>query len=77
MKMEMIWALLLILVAGCASPTPQADQKIKVLILTGGHAFKAEPFFKMFDNNPEITWTADKDINAAEPYDRDDLSLIM
>jgi uncharacterized protein len=73
MKIKMIWVLSLILVAGCAAPKPHADQKIKVLILTGGHNFKPEPFFKMFDNNPEIAWTTDKDINAAEPYDREDL----
>jgi hypothetical protein len=74
MKIKMLWVLLLAVVAGCGSPEKHAaDHKIKVLILTGGHAFKAEPFFKMFDDNPEIAWTADKDINAAEPYDREDL----
>ncbi len=73
MKPNVLWALLLILIAGCTSTGTHADRKIKVLILTGGHAFKAEPFFKMFADNSEITWTADKDIKAAEPYERDDL----
>jgi type 1 glutamine amidotransferase len=73
MKTKLLCALILILIAGCASPETQTDRKIKVLILTGGHAFKAEPFFKMFDDNSEITWTADKQIKSAEAYERDDL----
>jgi hypothetical protein len=73
MKIKNFYIFLLIVIAGCAAPQKQAEQKIKVLILTGGHAFKAEPFFKMFDDNPEITWTTDKDIKTAEPYDRADL----
>jgi type 1 glutamine amidotransferase len=60
---------------GCAAPKAEshADQKIKVLILTGGHGFKQEPFFKMFADNPEITYTWAQDHTNAEPYDRDDL----
>jgi type 1 glutamine amidotransferase len=68
-------ALLLVLIAGCASPQAQthADNKIKVLVITGGHGFKAEPFFKMFADNPEITYTAAAQHTNAEAYDRDDL----
>lgn len=70
----MLCALLLALLAGCASPPPAAGKKIKVLVLTGGHGFKAEPFFKMFADNPEITFTAAaKQDKAAEAYDREDL----
>jgi type 1 glutamine amidotransferase len=65
--------LLLAMTFGCAAPQPPADGKIKVLILTGGHPFKAEPFFKMFQDNPEIAFTADKQVKAAEGYDRPDL----
>jgi type 1 glutamine amidotransferase len=68
-------ALLLILLVGCASPSAQthADKKIKVLVITGGHGFKAEPFFKMFADNPEITYTAAAQHTNAEAYDRADL----
>jgi type 1 glutamine amidotransferase len=73
MKIPLLCALLLTMLTGCASPGHHADKKIKVLVLTGGHGFKAEPFFKMFADNPEITFTADKQIKAAEGYDREDL----
>lgn len=73
MKISMLCALLLAaLVVGALAQNPD-DKKIKVLILTGGHGFKAEPFFKMFQDNPEITFTADKQVKAAEGYDRPDL----
>src|SRR6185295_10296510 len=61
---------------GCASPKAEthADKKIKVLVLTGGHGFRAEPFFKMFADNPEITFTAAAQGKTnAEAYDRADL----
>ena len=61
------------LAVGCATPHPAAEKKIKVLILTGGHGFKATPFFQMFQDNPEITFTAAKQLKAAEAYDRPDL----
>lgn len=48
--------------------------KINVLIVTGGHGFKAEPFFQIFKDNPEITYTAASQVKSAEAYDRDDLS---
>jgi hypothetical protein len=72
---SLLSALLLTLLIGCASPksAEHADQKIKVLILTGGHGFKAEPFFKMFADNPEITFTTAAQHTNAEAYDRDDL----
>jgi uncharacterized protein len=73
MKIHLLCALLLATLVGCASPQHHADKKIKVLILTGGHGFKAEPFFKMFQDNPDITFTADKQVKAAEGYDRPDL----
>ena len=73
MKIQFLCILLLAALTGCTSPQHHADKKIKVLILTGGHGFKAEPFFKMFQDNPEITFTADKQVKAAEGYDRPDL----
>src|SRR5580658_1796693 len=73
MKTPLLCLLLLAALAGSAFPQTQADKKIKVLVLTGGHAFKAEPFFKMFQDNAEITFAADKQVKAAEGYERADL----
>jgi uncharacterized protein len=73
MKIQMLCALLLTLMVGCASSGSRANGKIKVLVLTGGHEFKAEPFFKMFKDNPEITYTAATQGKTAEAYDREDL----
>jgi type 1 glutamine amidotransferase len=73
MKIQLLCALALTVAMGCAAPKARTDAKIKVLVLTGGHGFKAEPFFKMFQDNPEITFTADKQIKTAEAYERADL----
>ena len=72
---SLLSALFLTMLIGCASPQTQthADKKIKVLILTGGHGFKAEPFYKMFADNPEIIFTHAEQHTNAEAYDRDDL----
>jgi sugar phosphate isomerase/epimerase/type 1 glutamine amidotransferase len=36
-------------------PPPRAN-KIRVLIVTGGHNFERKEFFAMFDGQPDITW---------------------
>ncbi len=72
MKAGSLCAILLTIVVGCLS-AQQPGAKLKVLAVTGGHAFKAEPFFKMFQDNPEITYTAATQQKAAEAYDREDL----
>lgn len=68
-------SLILLTLTGCASQktATHTDKKIHVLILTGGHNFKPEPFFKMFSDNPNITYTWAKQQTNAEAYDRDDL----
>lgn len=38
-------------------PTPAAG-KIRVLVITGGHDFEKDAFFKVFTENPEITFKA-------------------
>ena len=73
MKIQIFLALLMAMFIGCAATQVHAEDKIKVLVLTGGHPFKPEPFFKMFHDNPEITFTADKQVKAAEGYERPDL----
>jgi hypothetical protein len=45
--------------------SPKAlSQKIHVLVVTGGHAFEKEPFFKLFQDNPDITYQAVEHPNA-------------
>lgn len=59
----------------CTTVAVAADNvgKTKVLVVTGGHGFDKEPFFKMFVENPEITftWAAHATTNATA-YERDD-----
>lgn len=65
-------ALLVTLTSGVASAAE--DAKLRVLIITGGHGFEKEPFFKMFLDNPGITFTnASHDKTNATAYERDDL----
>ena len=41
-----------------ASAAEAASGKIRVLVVTGGHDFEREPFFKVFKDNPDITYQA-------------------
>ncbi len=38
--------------------------RIRVLVVTGGHDFEREPFFKLFKDNPDITFQAVEHPNA-------------
>jgi hypothetical protein len=76
MKTLYLFALLTLgMLIGCASPQAEthADKKIKVLIVTGGHNFQTNSFFKMFADNPDVTYTWAVQHTNAEAYDRDDL----
>ena len=42
----------------------EGGKKIRVLIVTGGHDFEREPFFKMFKDNPDISFVAAEHPNA-------------
>jgi type 1 glutamine amidotransferase len=70
-----IW--LFALTAAFVSAADSSAEKIKVLVLTGGHGFKAEPFFKIFEDNPEITYSAASHAlvptQPATAYDCEDL----
>ena len=33
-----------------------AAEKLRVLVVTGGHGFEREPFFEVFDSFPDIEW---------------------
>jgi uncharacterized protein len=51
-----------------------ADAKLKVLVITGGHGFNTNQFFRVFAENPEITFTnAIQAKTSSTAYDRDDL----
>lgn len=41
--------------SGSLAQSPAAPGKVRVLVITGGHAFENEPFFAMFKENPDIT----------------------
>src|SRR3954468_24575046 len=65
--------LLLLMFLGFAL-TSAAEKKTKVLIITGGHGFEKEPFFKIFADDPEITFTAAEHSKVhASAYERDAL----
>jgi len=64
---------LVAIVANLSSAT-DAGGKIKVLVVTGGHGFEREPFFKMFSDDAAIEFTpAEHSKTNASVYDRDDL----
>src|SRR6059036_3014917 len=54
--------------------SPQAKEKLKVLVVTGGHGFEKEPFFRIFEEIPDIDFTqaAHAKTNATV-YERNDL----
>jgi len=52
-----------------------AQEKIRVLLFTGGHGFTKEPFLKIFQDNPEITFThIEHSKDTADGWDRADLT---
>ncbi len=77
--MKLTYALLLSLCltlpfAVSAQPGPELP-KTRVLLITGGHGFEREPFFRMFSENPAITFTAAEHAKAsATVWERDDLT---
>jgi type 1 glutamine amidotransferase len=52
------------LVASAADAAKAPPEKIRVLVVTGGHGFEKEPFFKLFKDNPDITVQAVEHPNA-------------
>lgn len=73
-RLLILWGWLLALVATSLAMAAEGGGKLKVLVVTGGHGFESEPFFKMFSDNPEIEFTAaEHSKTSASVYDRDDL----
>jgi len=65
MKTKRIWlvgVLLFVLSAWMGLSAAESQEatpaKIRVLLVTGGHAFETNEFFKIFKDNPEITFQA-------------------
>jgi hypothetical protein len=57
-------AVLFAFLARAADPSQSSQDKIRVLVVTGGHGFEKEPFFKLFKDNPDITYQAAEHPNA-------------
>src|ERR1044071_1151338 len=59
--------ILLLLLAQClllAAEPDRSAKKIRVLVVTGGHDFEKQAFFKLFKDNPEIAYEAVEHPNA-------------
>jgi len=68
------YVLLFALLVSASSFKAEGADKLKVLIVTGGHGFEKEPFFRLFDENPEIACTkAEHAKTNASVYEREDL----
>ena len=62
--LAVLMPVLLIAGALAADSAQKPAAKIRVLVVTGGHAFEKEPFFKLFKDNPDITYQAAEHPNA-------------
>jgi type 1 glutamine amidotransferase len=52
----------------------ESAAKIRVLVITGGHGFERGPFFKLFQDDPGIAFTAAEHAkDSATAYEREDL----
>lgn len=71
---KIMLVLLVTLSVVCRTALAQSGDKIRVLVVTGGHGFEKEPFYKMFSDNAEITFTpAEHSKTNASVYERADL----
>ena len=71
--MKLLCFFLLTICAIDAAIAAESGAKTKVLVVTGGHAFETAPFFKIFEENGDIVFTASKHEKEADVYERDDL----
>ena len=73
-KLLFLCGLLLGLALTSPATAAETGNKTKVLVVTGGHGFEQEPFFKMFSDDAAIEFTAAEHAKTnASVYDRDDL----
>jgi uncharacterized protein len=78
MKPRILTHLALALISSAALAAERGEiptaSKTKLLIITGGHGFAVAPFFEIFKENPEITFTrAAHSTTNATAYERNDL----
>src|SRR6476646_10691055 len=72
MKLQIVVVCLVAMWVG-ALALAEEQARIKVLVVTGGHGFEEGPFFKVFEDNPQMVLTAAKHGKDADVYDRQDL----
>src|SRR5258706_1959236 len=59
---------------GSVASAAEGSGKLKVLVVTGGHGFEKEPFFKIFKDNSETAFTpVTHGKTNATAFERDDL----
>ncbi len=66
-KVCLLFALGLVLISCAAFAAESAGDsagKIRLVVITGGHDFENEPFFKLFKDNPDVTFQAVEHPNA-------------
>lgn len=70
MKSLLVAVIFAVSALSCVAAEP-AQQKLKVLVITGGHGFEEAPFFDMFAANTNITYThiAHRE-GTSDAYDR-------
>ena len=72
--LEIITALFLSTMVAFTSVGAEEGARIKVLVVTGGHGFDQKPFFQMFADNSDITFTHGEHAKTnATVYERDEL----
>jgi type 1 glutamine amidotransferase len=72
-----MWLFLILLAAGTGPATGLSAEpdKIRVLLLTGGHDYEREPYLQVYRDNPDITLThLEHAKGTADAWDRADLT---
>ena len=67
-----VWSLVvgaLLLAVGASA----AEKRINVLVITGGHGYATNEFFRVFEQNPDIRFTHAVQTKTSTAYDRGDL----
>ena len=64
---------MIVVMVSAAAAAEAGDERIRVLVVTGGHGFERKPFFEMFREMPQISFQEAKQKNDATAFERDDL----
>jgi len=72
--MKLLTLIAVILCSSLLSSTAESSEKLRILVVTGGHGFDEKPFFKMFEENKSVTFKhAEHPKGTSDVYDREDL----